>query len=272
MLSPDFPLDATEMTWRWGARPLLAHAVVVATHADGPAAEVAVPDPCTRAILKGAVAPVTVAELAARVGAPVSAVRCVVQRLISAGFMRVDSHGDEGIASGTVKVVVAAATLETERSFIAAVGEPIPMRVRIPVAPRETATIESFFGRTIIRGEGLSIFMAGSPKHWNFRPLWDDEIRGALGMVILADPRFPDAAEVALASCHQHGLPHVLVAEHGPGLRVVTSAARHWARYALQITPGTPVLACDVRDHDSVTGVLRALVGHARTLTSEATS
>ncbi|GAB3209243.1 hypothetical protein GCM10027294_22850 [Marinactinospora endophytica] len=257
---------------RWSADPLADHAVLVApATGEGElwAAEVLLPEPwwCVREFMLAARTPAHLLELASRVEIPVSGARTVAQQLISAGLMQEVDDG-HGRAAPTVKVVVAAATVAAERSFIGAVcASPRRTVDQFFIAPRESMTIERFFGPSIYPVEGSTVFLAGTPRLWDYRPLWDDAARNSIGAVIIIDPMYRDAAEIALQACHQHELPYVVVVPLETGMSADSPSVQREIRRARQITPNTPVLVCETHDHDSVARVLSTLTGHARTTT-----
>jgi uncharacterized protein len=129
---------------------------------------------------------------------------------------------------------------------------------------KRTTTVAVDFSRTSLDGD-LILYLFGMPGQERFWFLWDDLICGALGAVVLADPRrladcfpaieyfenVPDAPFVVALNCFDGILPYEL----------------EDVRTALAIDPGVPLLTCDARDAASVARTLTELVRYAINLT-----
>lgn len=130
---------------------------------------------------------------------------------------------------------------------------------------KSTTTVAMDFGRRTL-DEGLVLYLFGTPGQARFWFLWDDLMRGALGAVVLADPRrladsfpaveyfenFPAIPFVVALNCFHGILPYTI----------------EDVRDALTIGPQIPVLTCDARDTRSVQHVLVELIKYAMTFTS----
>jgi uncharacterized protein len=128
-----------------------------------------------------------------------------------------------------------------------------------------TTTVAMDFGRRTL-DESLVLYLFGTPGQARFWFLWDDLIRGALGAVVLADPRrladsfpaveyfenFPAIPFIVALNCFHGILPYRI----------------EQVRDALTIGPQIPVLTCDARDTRSVQYVLVELIKYAMTLAS----
>jgi uncharacterized protein len=131
-----------------------------------------------------------------------------------------------------------------------------------------TTTVAMDFGRRTL-DPGLVLYLFGTPGQARFWFLWDDLIRGALGAVVLADPRrladsfpaieyfenFPDIPFIVALNCFHGILPYTI----------------EQVRDALTIGPQIPVLTCDARNTTSVQHILLELVRHAMTRPSSPT-
>jgi uncharacterized protein len=130
---------------------------------------------------------------------------------------------------------------------------------------KATTTVAMDFGRRTL-DQGLVLYLFGTPGQARFWFLWDDLIRGALGAVVLADPRrladsfpaveyfenFPSIPFIVALNCFHGILPYRI----------------EQVRDALTIGPQIPVITCDARDTRSVQQVLVELIRYAITLTS----
>jgi len=130
-----------------------------------------------------------------------------------------------------------------------------------PDSDKATTTVGMDFGRITLPGDGLKLFLFGTPGQPRFWPMWDDMCRGALGALVLVDtPRLevsfpavdyfdldsPVAYVVAVNRFHGH------LADPLPQVRA-----------ALALRPGIPITSVDARDRDSVKDALILLVQHA---------
>jgi uncharacterized protein len=130
---------------------------------------------------------------------------------------------------------------------------------------KATTTVAMDFGRRTL-DESLILYLFGTPGQARFWFMWDDLIRGALGAIVLADPRrladafpaveyfenFPSIPFIVALNCFHGILPYRI----------------EQVRDALTIGPQIPVLTCDARDTRSVQHVLVELIRYAMTLTS----
>jgi signal recognition particle receptor subunit beta len=125
-------------------------------------------------------------------------------------------------------------------------------RVRHP-APLELGRI------TLDADLVLYLFSAARPDSGG--ALWDELAHGALGVVVLADPRHLEDAFVVLDAVDRWRLPFmVAVNRFGP----MTHTAND-IRDALAVSDEIPVMFCDARQPLSVKAVLRRLVRHTIT-------
>ena len=129
-----------------------------------------------------------------------------------------------------------------------------------------TTTVAMDFGRVSVDAD-LALYLFGTPGQDRFWFLWDDLIRGALGAVVLADPRrladcfpaieyfenAPDAPFIVALNCFDGILPYEI----------------EDVRAALAINPEVPLLTCDARDTASAVYTLTELVRYAMSRTSD---
>jgi uncharacterized protein len=136
----------------------------------------------------------------------------------------------------------------------------------LPATPEKlTTTVAMDFGRVRLDAE-LALYLFGTPGQDRFWFLWDDLIRGALGAVVLADPRrladcFPaiEYFENSLAA------PFIVTLNCFNG---ILPFELDDVRSALAIGPDVPLLTCDARDTVSAVGTLTELVRYAMNFTA----
>jgi signal recognition particle receptor subunit beta len=128
-----------------------------------------------------------------------------------------------------------------------------------------TTTVAMDFGRVSL-DEDLALYLFGTPGQDRFWFLWDDLIRGALGAVVLADPR-------RLADC----FPAIEYFENSPNSPFIVALncfdgvlpyAIEDVRSALALGPEVPIMACDARDTASAVYTLTELVRYAMNFTA----
>lgn len=96
-------------------------------------------------------------------------------------------------------------------------------------------------------------------------PLWDELTHGAIGGVVLADPRRLQDSFAALDDFEQRRLPFIVaVNRFGP----MTHTAND-VREALAVPADVPVMFCDARQPLSAKAILRRLVRHTITRTAK---
>ncbi|WP_017607462.1 GTP-binding protein [Nocardiopsis xinjiangensis] len=126
----------------------------------------------------------------------------------------------------------------------------------VGVEDKSTTTVAFDFGRITFASQHV-LYLFGTPGQDRFWFMWDELCTGALGAVVLADPRRLDASFAAIDFFESRGV-HFLVAVNE------FDGAFHYepeeVRAALKLDPRTPVVLCDARDSRSATTVLVALV------------
>lgn len=188
-------------------------------------------------------------------------------------------RGDAASEPVTLKVLVAGDLGVGKTTLVGSVSEIGPLRTEEVLTEtgrpldgpegrrgRETgeraATVVVDFGRITLSGT-LTLCLLGTPVGARSRPLWDELVRGALGAVLLVDPRRPEDHAGAIGHFERHAVPYVVAAnrfggaDHGP---------MEGVRAALDLDREVPVLRCDARERDSVRRVLLSVVEHAMLL------
>ncbi|WP_035858599.1 ATP/GTP-binding protein [Cryptosporangium arvum] len=124
------------------------------------------------------------------------------------------------------------------------------------VAGKKTTTVAMDFGRITIDQE-LILYLFGTPGQNRFWFMWDELVRGAIGAVVLVDPRRLADCFSAVDFFEQCGLPYVVGVNCFDGVQPNTIRE---LREALTIRPEVPILTCDARRRDSTKQLLIALV------------
>ncbi|MGW5515093.1 GTP-binding protein [Nocardia africana] len=129
------------------------------------------------------------------------------------------------------------------------------------VGLKTTTTVALDFGRITIDPD-LVVYLFGTPGQDRFWFLWDELSRGALGAVVLTDPRRLDTSFAAIDYFERRHVPFVVGVncfDDGP---VYTTDE---IRNALDLEPGLPIQLCDARRRDSTKQLLLTLVEHLMT-------
>ncbi|GAA1460086.1 ATP/GTP-binding protein [Nocardiopsis exhalans] len=124
------------------------------------------------------------------------------------------------------------------------------------VEDKTTTTVAFDFGRVTFSSQHV-LYLFGTPGQERFWFMWDELCEGALGAVVLADPRRLEASFAAVDFFERRGI-HFLVAvnEFDGAFRYEPEEVRA----ALKLGLRTPVVLCDARDSHSATSVLVSLV------------
>lgn len=129
------------------------------------------------------------------------------------------------------------------------------------VNQKTTTTTAIDFGRLTLPGVVLYLF--GAPGQTRFQVLWQELVRGALGVLVLADTRRIDDSFAVLDLVETSGIRYAVAVNHFPDSPEYPPEV---LRKALDLHPRTPLLVCDARDPVSARASLIALVEHIREL------
>ncbi|MFI6528211.1 GTP-binding protein [Streptomyces uncialis] len=176
-----------------------------------------------------------------------------------------------------VKIVVSGAFGTGKTTLVSAVTEVRPLLteavmtqasegidVLAGVESKTTTTVAMDFGRiTLPTGDpehGIVLMLFGTPGQNRFSNIWDDLSYRAAGAVVLVDTRRLEDAFDVVAYFEAQKLPFLVAVnlfDHAP--RYLLDEVRD----ALRLEASVPVIACDVRDRQSVLDALTDLVRHA---------
>ncbi|WP_454197729.1 GTP-binding protein [Nocardia sp. Marseille-Q1738] len=125
---------------------------------------------------------------------------------------------------------------------------------------KSTTTVAFDFGRITIDSEHV-LYLFGAPGQERFRFLWDRLFAGALGAIVLVDPRRIADCWYAIDRLEHQRTPFIVACnDFGGGHRP------DQVRDALDLDPHVPLTDCDARSRASGKGVLITLVEHLSSL------
>lgn len=125
-------------------------------------------------------------------------------------------------------------------------------------AAKTHTTVGTDFGRLTL-DERMVLYLFGSPGQRRFRVLWDDLVRGALGVLVLVDTSRLEAAFEVMDMVEAADVPYAVGVNRFPTSPVHSLSS---VRAALDLSPGTPLISVDARDRDECLDALIAMTRH----------
>jgi signal recognition particle receptor subunit beta len=173
----------------------------------------------------------------------------------------------------SVKILVVGAFGVGKTTLIGAVSEIAPLRTEETMTSasvgvdslaglddKSTTTVAMDFGRITVSPE-VVLYLFGTPGQRRFWDLWEGLADGAVGALVLIDPRrIAESFEVFDQLETRTGMPFAVAVNEFPGAPRYESEQ---LREALDLLPDTPIVQCDARDKESSAQALIALVEHA---------
>jgi signal recognition particle receptor subunit beta len=137
---------------------------------------------------------------------------------------------------------------------------------RTELPEKDKTTVAMDFGRLSL-SDDLVLYLFGAPGQPRFFPVLLDLSVGALGALVLADPRRLAETYPILELIEDLGLPYAIAINTFDGVPVPPTER---LREVMDLDDTTPLVTCDARDRTSSRDALIALLSHLLTHTPEA--
>jgi uncharacterized protein len=163
-----------------------------------------------------------------------------------------------GFGAGKTTLVNTVSEIQTLRTEEMLTSQSVGVDDTSGVEQKTTTTVAMDFGR-ITLGDGLVLYVFGTPGQKRFWFMWDELALGAIGAVVLADTRRLADCFSSIDFFERRGMPFIIGLNRFEGAPEPDIEA---IRTALDLDPHVPVITCDARERESVKQVLITLVEH----------
>jgi uncharacterized protein len=163
-----------------------------------------------------------------------------------------------GFGAGKTTLVNTVSEIQTLRTEEMLTSQSVGVDDTSGVEQKTTTTVAMDFGR-ITLGDGLVLYVFGTPGQKRFWFMWDELALGAIGAVVVADTRRLADCFSSIDFFERRGMPFIVGLNRFEGAPQPDIEA---VRNALDLDPHVPVIACDARERESVKQVLITLVEH----------
>ncbi|HLU45999.1 MAG TPA: ATP/GTP-binding protein [Natronosporangium sp.] len=162
--------------------------------------------------------------------------------------------GGFGVGKTTLVGSISEITPLTTEAVMTAASTGVDDTTGVPL--KQTTTVAMDFGR-ITMSNDLILYLFGTPGQTRFWFMWDELNRGAIGAVVLVDPRRITDCFSPIDFFESRRVPYLVAVNCFDG---APRYAESEIREALAIAPETPLVMCDARVRESVKQTLISLV------------